>query len=1232
MAAWLAVIALQLLLPALVASPDVSPSAAQTTAQGDDSQPVVTSPPPLRVVGSGSGLYAGSTWIWSPENVSRANSKHAIFDEWGTACTWAHNHSVIAHFEIGGWWQCGGPWNCSAGDTACNTKVAPPGIAEWGFDYHNLGPTFPACFEVVPMSGGQPVLPCCNFSSAAHAKKPASTPAEAAEHLKTYFQCIHSAAADRPTGAIAPTGFDALSGHYFYWAHAVDFASATARPVSRILSELCENINSINGHMAWTRGLARQYGLPWGVDVSTWYGGVVPDFGAKIHPWAGTAGAAGGAGGHSESLLRRTYFAVAAAGASLIYQESADDYVFLPTTDPTDGVFELSPLGKMDQEFTHIARGDTARGEPLTPVAVLMEQNHGMGLGWWYQSRAWETMASGGFPLTPQQQVATLLMETLWPGSWRVQWDSSMNGIPKEFAPTPEGTYMVASPFGDLIDILAPKNLSTAFLLANYKVLVLAGDVEVDTLLPSTVLSSYIEGGGTLVLTSDLLTTSPSLSKWVAERTGIEVAAASKKVTRSVTAAHGGSGTARWRVASHDVTATPPVCAPIFGASGVVWTGRFYIKTGGDRSKLRGFDRGVFDKCCHNTTTSTCWEFESLAACSLALKTAATGCASCAHDWRHQFCPMWSDGASVAVTPLMQPPGQHVQVLAEFTTTTVARYPAVVSASAAHAGPSAVTAGRVVVSLVNDAPTLQAFKLLEGAMLAPLIGQLAPFELLLSNGSDARPLVQMMINRVGSTGLNVTLINNLGVTKGPKTAAVVDPSANIVVQLRLKQGHILQAFSTRLPVKQLAVQPKNTVMVAIPAGDVALVSITLSSGSLKTDDASAQRPRLADLVPHHCHKQGDQWTSSGNNVSKNFLKHALPLPKMHFSWAFPPGQFASASAVESLLVDYARVAGAVPLGAHADWGGGASCGAAQHKPPCANRKARTAMAVEACHKASLVPPPLGRPKDSPPCINLNFSPWYGPGRSATRNASDTDGEQAELEEWRLSLTEVKGWIDQENKNLGSKVSVCAVCMDSEQYNWSPAVQPPVDGSSTRAAVRRKNELIYNVSRAVFPDKAVTTIIFYDYGAAHFYPRSPRKDWTTVTAPGKVGPSWQDPGNNYHAPQGWVSGAGHGTFTESFAQEIPFSTSLYEIHQSALSRTKFTVVAESARAQHGGGSGASSGATVIPYLSLGAGFRPNTTLVLGGGGDGGGPLLSPIFPEVGNGERKPFNTRRLVFPQ
>ena len=219
---------------------------------------------------------------------------------------------------------------------------------------------------------------------------------------------------------------------------------------------------------------------------------------------------------------------------------------------------------------------------------------------------------------------------------------------------------------------------------------------------------------------------------------------------------------------------------------------------------------------------------------------------------------------------------------------------------------------------------------------------------------------------------------------------------------------------------------------------VALVAALAASSPLSSSGVGR---RLAELVP-----QGHSFP--GNNVSVNHLKHVLPLPKVHYSWALPPGQFESIDAVDGLLIDYARVSGALPLGAHADWGAAPGCGAAEGKPPCASRKARTAMVVDACHRASLVPPPLGRP--APPVINLNFSPWYEKFKG--RNASSTEGEAAELAMWRASLAEVKGWIAEANSQLGSEVRVGAICMDSEKFGYSPTTE----GSGDKAAIRRKN--------------------------------------------------------------------------------------------------------------------------------------------------------------------------------
>lgn len=281
------------------------------------------------------------------------------------------------------------------------------------------------------------------------------------------------------------------------------------------------------------------------------------------------------------------------------------------------------------------------------------------------------------------------------------------------------------------------------------------------------------------------------------------------------------------------------------------------------------------------------------------------------------------------------------------------------------------------------------------------------------------------------------------------------------------------------------------------------------------------------------------------------------------------------------------------------------------------------MAVEACHRASLVPPPLGRGDASQPSIVLNFSPWYSKFKGGT-NASSTVGEQAELDLWNTSLAEVKGWIAQSNRELGAAVAVGAVALDSEQFAYSPTTQTLLD----KAAVRRKNELIYNLVRSHFPNRSQTVIIFYDYGASEYYPRSPREDWLTVTAPGTVTAWSPNPPRDgmYHAPAGWVTGINHATFDESFAQEIPFSFSAYAVHQSELTRTKFIVTAESARAQHANG----GTARVIPYISLGGGYRPNTSISyashhasLAAAGSSGPPELIG-FPTVGNGADFPYD--------
>ena len=158
---------------------------------------------------------------------------------------------------------------------------------------------------------------------------------------------------------------------------------------------------------------------------------------------------------------------------------------------------------------------------------------------------------------------------------------------------------------------------------------------------------------------------------------------------------------------------SPRMCAPIFGASGVVWTGSFYIKVGGDRSKTRGWDNGVLDKCCvadaatsdlqesaGRTDAQRCLVFNSAASCEAALHSA--NCTTCSGDEAdHSLsCPQWSDSAHVEITTHSELGSVNTtSVLAEFTNEGGTAVPAVIE--------SPLGQGRIVVLLVDDVPTLQ---------------------------------------------------------------------------------------------------------------------------------------------------------------------------------------------------------------------------------------------------------------------------------------------------------------------------------------------------------------------------------------------------------------------------------------------------------------------------------------------------------------------------------------------
>lgn len=105
---------------------------------------------------------------------------------------------------------------------------------------------------------------------------------------------------------------------------------------------------------------------------------------------------------------------------------------------------------------------EIVRGIPYVPLAIITEEPLGMGLGWWYDSLAWDV-----FPLSPQEVRTSEWLEELWPQSFHVQ--------NEENTATSESFYMVGGPLGDVADILLPQNLSTTTLTDAYRAVVVAG-------------------------------------------------------------------------------------------------------------------------------------------------------------------------------------------------------------------------------------------------------------------------------------------------------------------------------------------------------------------------------------------------------------------------------------------------------------------------------------------------------------------------------------------------------------------------------------------------------------------------------------------------------------------------------------------------------------------------------------------------------------------------------------
>lgn len=245
----------------------------------------------------------------------------------------------------------------------------------------------------------------------------------------------------------------------------------------------------------FTRGAARQFGLPWGWYVAVYFNGP-----GKDGTWRNNSvcsemsGKRDGynimpEGGTSASAQRRCFYYAYLNGANAVEPEGWY-YHFITTNTPT-GKAELSVRGRNFSDFHDFTSAHPERGIAYAPVAILTPFAQGYTA---YGGRAW-----GSCPYTLGDYAVDALFFTIAPG-----WER-MKGLK---AGIQDGN-LHNSRFAMMYDVLVPDSpqpkAEFAKALFAYPAAILVGDYP-DASMFEDVLAAYEKAGGRLIrLTADSL-------------------------------------------------------------------------------------------------------------------------------------------------------------------------------------------------------------------------------------------------------------------------------------------------------------------------------------------------------------------------------------------------------------------------------------------------------------------------------------------------------------------------------------------------------------------------------------------------------------------------------------------------------------------------------------------------------------------------------------------------------
>lgn len=308
-----------------------------------------------------------------------------------------------------------------------------------------------------------------------------------------------------------------------------------------LLERGIDELGDLSTGIAFLRGAARQYNRAWGIDLSSWRtsNGMATQYSNQNVLQ----------GGWSASYIMRHYYASFLAGANLIQNEAA-------TYRNQDG--RLNPLGVATEAFADFAlHRHPDLGSPMVSAAFLIDRNSGFdpkhgvynqANAIWYQEIPY---TSGDFMI---DNVFRLAYPNHWlhgltpgapfanssgvpdPAQFRAYLASG--GDPRPYEPMP------STRWGDNLDVITTAVQASA--LSQYKVIVLLGDVHLDSRLRAD-LRGWVQNGGVLLMNTSQMRPED------ADLAGVMMAAGSPKSAAS----------SRWLASGTTQSEAPYLYTPI---------------------------------------------------------------------------------------------------------------------------------------------------------------------------------------------------------------------------------------------------------------------------------------------------------------------------------------------------------------------------------------------------------------------------------------------------------------------------------------------------------------------------------------------------------------------------------------------------------------------------------------------------------------------------------------------